>query len=743
MRELAVHKLSQAYRLDEIATSVATMQGASALDQVATFVLQRNPNNIEAKYVHFFHEKIPSRMMSESTPLTVLNEIIAAEPGLSAPYRTRALTRIFKEDYLGAAQDLTEALTLCRVEAAKHKAGRNQLVTMQTVREEAEKRKIWTKDWMQENKVLEEDQPKGIEMQILFQRGNQYITIACRSIRIALEGFRKAKRLREESSNGDSNCTDESIKSTEETEAYKSAVQARELVRKYAKRALRDYTTFFSKLDYAHAPRHAANEDIFSRDSIVEDLDEFDPPSSRRGKEANGITSTALTRRNNDESRSLRYDSSPPPPLKIHEMSSLLSTSPPTNLPPFPSSCTANEDYDDETLTYHPLLPETLHSFLLTHCLLQTDATTLLRHAHNVARLVRLADGYPFFLAARSPARADWAEILRKTHNWIGLSWPWETLCKSVPGTAPPREGETTRSNGHPETSSIAKLPPKQPVASRTKDGSENIDATRPRAESTDQKRDRIHKEAVMDALGDERVVDDETFHRAVQAREKRAWRDSIEEATNLQVNGDANGHKQIEATDANGHKQVEAEISTPLVGSPAPTSPSTPVPIAESTSIAPVNGTATIITAPGSQAIATSLPASPHVPNTPKVQPSQPTSTASVALTPQPTTKPIQHRSPDPHVPFKQPSKPVAKDEEYLIGTERAEAITLWVCEAPMPSAVDTTGLVAKKKRTKGRRKVVRSEGGVEGERDWAGATVKELGGDGDYDGAGEEVDE
>ena len=35
MRELATQKLSQAYRLDEVAASVATMQSASTLDNVA------------------------------------------------------------------------------------------------------------------------------------------------------------------------------------------------------------------------------------------------------------------------------------------------------------------------------------------------------------------------------------------------------------------------------------------------------------------------------------------------------------------------------------------------------------------------------------------------------------------------------------------------------------------------------------------------------------------------------------
>ncbi|KAF8538599.1 hypothetical protein BDD12DRAFT_884715 [Trichophaea hybrida] len=31
-----------------------------------------------------------------------------------------------------------------------------------------------------------------------------------------------------------------------------------------------------------------------------------------------------------------------------------------------------------------------------------------------VQRLARIADGYPVFLAARSPARADWGEVVKK-----------------------------------------------------------------------------------------------------------------------------------------------------------------------------------------------------------------------------------------------------------------------------------------------------------------------------------------
>jgi hypothetical protein len=80
LRVLAVQKLASAYKADEIAASVMVMQGATALDDLAERVLKvgkciilflktlvcliavsTDPNDPDAKYVHFFHEKIPSR----------------------------------------------------------------------------------------------------------------------------------------------------------------------------------------------------------------------------------------------------------------------------------------------------------------------------------------------------------------------------------------------------------------------------------------------------------------------------------------------------------------------------------------------------------------------------------------------------------------------------------------------------------------------------------------------------------
>lgn len=64
LRALAVGKLAEAYKIDEIAASVCVMQSATGLDDLAQRVLKYEPESLDAQYVHFFHEKIPSRFVS-------------------------------------------------------------------------------------------------------------------------------------------------------------------------------------------------------------------------------------------------------------------------------------------------------------------------------------------------------------------------------------------------------------------------------------------------------------------------------------------------------------------------------------------------------------------------------------------------------------------------------------------------------------------------------------------------------
>ncbi|KAJ4309385.1 hypothetical protein N0V94_008958, partial [Neodidymelliopsis sp. IMI 364377] len=246
MRELATAKLSAAYRLDEIAASVATMQSASTLEDVAHLVLQRSPNDVDAKYVHFFHEKIPSRMMAQCTPLDALDDIIAERPADGSALRTRALTRIFKDDYANAAKDLTEALATARYLAAQHRKGRDQLVLARTYQEQQQH----GRDWRSDVKIPDEDHPSSLETQLLFHRAGIYLTIACGHVHPALDGLRaqeEAKAARDAQMATGEEPTPETA---EEVEGRLFRAESRKQVRQNAKRALRDYTAFLSHFDY-------------------------------------------------------------------------------------------------------------------------------------------------------------------------------------------------------------------------------------------------------------------------------------------------------------------------------------------------------------------------------------------------------------------------------------------------------------------------------------------------------------
>ncbi|KAJ3865725.1 hypothetical protein EV359DRAFT_38198 [Lentinula novae-zelandiae] len=114
LRALAVQKLAQAYKADEIASSVMVMQGGSVFDDVAEKVLKVDPNDADAKYVHFFHEKIPSRQLAESTTTQILDELIAANPQRLEFFRTRGVVHCFRDEYTQAIKDFTHALKEAR-----------------------------------------------------------------------------------------------------------------------------------------------------------------------------------------------------------------------------------------------------------------------------------------------------------------------------------------------------------------------------------------------------------------------------------------------------------------------------------------------------------------------------------------------------------------------------------------------------------------------------------------------------
>lgn len=530
MRELATQKLSQAYHLDEIAASVATMQSASTLEDVAQLVLQRSVTDIDAKYVHFFHEKIPSRMMAQCTPLDVLNEIIAERPNDGSLLRTRALTRIFKEDYTNAARDLTEGLAICRFMIAQHRTGKDQLVLARTMKEQ------YGRDWRSEMKVEEEDQPNSLESQLLFHRAGVYFTIACQHIDAALDGLKEAEQANQKM-NGSLNPEGDEPPplNAAEKEAHHRRLEARKVVKTNAKRALRDYIAFLSHFDYTPGLVSEIAEEFLRRVNSAANGYNNKPAKSSGtprlldlpSSPSSPVSDALVPHRKPSPNYSDRSSWPQLPPPEIYQVSQLFSSTPPASLPPYPNSngasftsstpssiqqsaaSAAASAFADshEAITYHPLLTDALHSLLLCHALLQTSPKELLRHAHNAARLARVCDGYPIFLAARSPARADWIEVLRRAGNWIQLQQSWETLCRPAP-----LPGHGNSSSSHP-SNELSKM------------GAGSAPSA-PKPETEAQKRERQKHEAILEALADERVVDEESFQRAVRARERRARED-------------------------------------------------------------------------------------------------------------------------------------------------------------------------------------------------------------------------
>jgi hypothetical protein len=497
MRELATAKLSQAYHLDEIAASVATMQSASTLEDVAHLVLQRNPSDVDAKYVHFFHEKIPSRMMAQCTPLDVLDDIITERPNDGSPLRTRALTRIFKEDYVNSAKDLSEALASARYQMAQHRVGKDQLVLAKSLQDQ------YGRDWRQEIKIPDEDQPISLETQLYFHRAGVYFTIACQHVHGALDGLREAEESKAKRDAQIAAEEEPTAQTPDQIEGDRRRAEARKQVRQNAKRALRDYIAFLSHFDYTPGISSAVAEEFLRRlGSATNGTKDKSQKLLDSSTNASSPISEALVphRRHNNADRA-SWPKLPAP--EIFKVSQLFEPTPPSSLPPYPSfpktaaesaasaAATAFAD-SHESITYHPLLTDALHSLLLCHALIQTPPKEHLRHAHNAARLARVCDGYPIFLAARSPARADWIEVLRRAGNWIGLTSSWENLCRPAPLPGHGKGSELSKNGGGQKEETEA------------------------------QRHERQKHEAILEALADERVVDEESFQRAVRARERR-----------------------------------------------------------------------------------------------------------------------------------------------------------------------------------------------------------------------------
>ncbi|KAK6332644.1 hypothetical protein TWF730_004304 [Orbilia blumenaviensis] len=484
MRELATQKLSKAYALDEIAASVATMQGASTLEDVASFVLQRNPDDVDAKYVHFFHEKIPSRMLAASTSLDPLDQVICERPYDGWALRTRAVTKGFKDDHSGAAADLTSALK--KVRSAVHDNGIGKAATATTTTTIGDifaTMANGTAGGMHDNRgssrgtgsgsgggpgagtwdgVTKDEnlQPSSLEMQLLFHRASTYLTIACQKIETfnALGEHRNPPPPPPPPANGTTATATAANGSG--PDIYALTAQKRETIRKAirqnAKKAIRDYLKYLSYFDYT--PGLTPEE---AEDQLRQNIQAAARMRTQKALEydvvngngiSNGGATAAATANGKEHVSNGGYSRAriPAPRGPVYSVSTLF-TSPPSTLPPYPasqsteltkygtqpspplSSTTSNILPAYEQITYHPLLTDALHSLLLCHAIISSPPKEIQRYAFMVARLARICDGYPIFLAARSPARADWIELIRRVGDWMSLGRSWESLCQPAP----------------------------------------------------------------------------------------------------------------------------------------------------------------------------------------------------------------------------------------------------------------------------------------------------------------------
>ena len=517
MREHATQKLARAYRLDEIAASVATMQSASALEDVAKLVLQRNESEPDAKYVHFFHEKIPARSLAECTSLESLDEIIASSPYEGSVYRTRAVTRVFKDDFTGAARDLTEGLAVHRFYTAQHWQGRDQLELASNA---GRRTTPLPRDHRSDNKLDDTDQPSSLESQMLFHRGGVYLSLACQTIHAALDAFQQSQKERVEPPSPEGEGDSTSTLTPAGKEAYRRWTEARKIVKTNARKAIRDYLSFLSHFDYTPGlPKEQADDLHRKVHGVSRAYGRGRGSRTHSSRLIEGGSSHTGTGNNHTRTDSNGSDSSgttsstPYPKTEVYELSTLFSAQPPANLPPYPvesqelvragagdssTNPTTDPSTQDshEVVTYHPLLTDALHSLLLCHALAQTSKKELLRHAHMVARIARVCDGYPIFLAPRSPARADWIEVLHRADNWIETQQPWETLCAPAP-----LPGQSATSSSSSSSSSSSKK----------------------KKETTDDElQEQRKQEAILEALADDRVQDEDSFRAAVRLREKR-----------------------------------------------------------------------------------------------------------------------------------------------------------------------------------------------------------------------------
>ncbi|KAK7033187.1 CRAL-TRIO-N domain-containing protein [Favolaschia claudopus] len=465
LRALAVQKLAAAYSADEIASSVMVMQGGSVFDDLAERVLKVDPNDADAKYVHFFHEKIPSRQLAESTTTQVLDELIQMQPQKLEYYRTRGIVHCFRDEYSFATKDFTYALKEARA-VRKAKVAHNHNYTPPTQngkhsggggksgkKRKGSKSKKFNDDvgedapeeggdgsadddasgYVPHPSVLP-DAPTPLEPQLLFLRGAAYLQHAVHIIEsnvLKLEGVQKYSTHSANGTDGNGGHGNGELRLSYLEGGLYGGVELGNpdgpLGRNTGKKA-------------------KAYRELFGTAENGEGITGDGEPQKKVCEIMNGflrtLTHLTLVRRSRPveamkhgiwlkKSKSIRPGSQAPPPphphmpsanggplTKYDEASAAEAAAQP---PPPPTTFT----------TYHPLLVEAHFSILLCQLLLG-EFTTLLTNFVRTASIVDGLEGYPVFLPPRSMAQAEFIEALER----LASGWRTGIRAYTVEGEA-------------------------------------------------------------------------------------------------------------------------------------------------------------------------------------------------------------------------------------------------------------------------------------------------------------------
>ncbi|VDC04185.1 unnamed protein product [Peniophora sp. CBMAI 1063] len=384
LRALAVQKLAAAYRHDEIAASVMTMQSGSVFDDLADRVLKLDPHHSDALYVKHFHEKIPSRQVAEFTTTDALDGLIANHPHCLEYYRSRGIVYTFREEYTSAIRDFTHVLNQERsarkaraAHAASAPAGKGSKKKKGSAQHDV--------DVSSQHPTKHEDAPAPVELQALFLRGSTYIQYAATLIEtkaLELEDVEKCFLP-----NG------QDLRLT--APLYGARFGGIEAGHPDGPLGARDGAKAVAYRDAFASPQLRQQVFTQSRKSI-RDAERFlthfgalDPPGP-----GSGMASLE------EIPNRIAYSYALSAALRPGVRSNL--PTPPADLPrpaiPPP---------------YHPLLVEA-HFIILLGYLLLGDFTALLHGLIRAARVIEVLEGSPIFLPPRSLAQAEVIEILER-----------------------------------------------------------------------------------------------------------------------------------------------------------------------------------------------------------------------------------------------------------------------------------------------------------------------------------------